>query len=435
MKKVLIISYYWPPAGGPGVQRILKFSKYLPENGWQPIIIAPENGTYPAIDTTMLEEIPESCIVYRTKTLEPFTLYNTLKGNKNKKEMSVGMIGLQDKSRVQKLSNYVRANYFIPDARKYWKRYVLKAVKVIMKEHKIDAFITTGPPHSTHLAGLEIKRKYKLPWVADFRDPWTNIYYNNMLPRTAKTKTKDAALETKVVQSCDAMIVATEGLKREFEDRKNDIQVILNGFDQSDIIPLKLKKQEKFTLAYIGNFKPNQNVKALWDVLEELNAKGVIHSNNFCLKLTGKADQSITQRLTEGPLRQLTEIEGYVPHKVATQRMQEASLLMFIIPQDKNNGLILTGKLFEYLASRTPLLSIGPVNGDADKVLQLAGRSGIIDYSDTKAMTSRIQHFIETWQKQKKIPYRHETDDALLQFSRQEQTHKLASLLHKITST
>jgi len=416
------------------VQRILKFSKFLPENGWQPIVIAPRDGTYPAIDESMMEEIPENCIVYRTNTLEPFTIYNTLKGNKNKKEMSVGMIGLQDESRLQKFSNYIRANYFIPDARKYWKGYVLKAAKKILKEHKIEAIITTGPPHSTHLAGLKLRKKFKIPWVADFRDPWTNIFYNNFLPRTERTKAKDLRLENAVVKGSDHLIVATPGLEREFEDRKEQITTILNGFDQADIAPSSKQKTEKFILAYVGNLLPTQSVNQLWEALEELVGDGFFTSANFMIKLTGKADDAVVHRLTTGVLKDVAEIEGYVPHKTATKRMQEAAMLLFLIPQDENNKLILTGKLFEYLATRRPILGIGPKDGDADYILQQSGRDAIIDYKHKALMKEKLLHYFEQWKTSHNVPHEYHESEQLFQFSRQQQTAKLATILNKITA-
>lgn len=431
MKKVLIISYYWPPAGGPGVQRILKFSKFLPENGWMPIVIAPKNGTYPAIDESMLDDIPDECLVIRTKTLEPFAIYNMLKGSKG--EVPVGTTGLQDKSRVQKLSNYARANYFIPDARKFWKGYVVSAAKKIIKEHQIEAIITTGPPHSTHLAGLALKEKFQIPWIADFRDPWTNIFYNSFLPRTEKTEVKDLKLENSVVYGCDHLIVASPGLEREFSDRKDAITTILNGFDQADISEATNPPTDKFTLAYVGNLLPSQSVDALWETLEELVQEQILTEDNFLLKITGKADPNILERLKKGAANSVLEIEGYVPHKEATQRMQGASLLLFVIPQDKNNKLILTGKLFEYLATRKPILGIGPIEGDADEILIDSGRDKIIDFTDKTQIRSQILYYFKHWKSNDKKAFQYDANDALLQFSRQQQAKQLSQIINSVT--
>lgn len=174
-KKVLIITYYWPPASGPGVQRFLKISKYLNDFGWKPIILTVKNGSYPSFDPSLENEIPEWVEVHKTKTFEPFTIYNRLTGSKGK-NLGTGLIGLEGKqSFVKKLSIYIRANYFIPDARKGWYRYAVKEAKQLIQEKEIDAIITTGPPHSTHLIGKSLKEKFNLPWISDFRDPWVNI--------------------------------------------------------------------------------------------------------------------------------------------------------------------------------------------------------------------------------------------------------------------
>jgi len=205
-KKALIFTYYWPPSSGPGVQRFLKFCKFLPEFDWEPIVVTPANGSYPYTDDSLLKDVSEYVKVYKTKTLEPFAIFNMLQGKKGK-SVPVALIGLQDSPSIfQKLSKYIRANCFIPDARVGWKKYAIKEGSRIIQNEKIDVIITTSPPHSTHLVGLELQKKHNIPWLADFRDPWTNIYFNRKLPRTARTKAKDKALEDKVVKHADQLI-------------------------------------------------------------------------------------------------------------------------------------------------------------------------------------------------------------------------------------
>ncbi|MBL4624026.1 MAG: glycosyltransferase [Flavobacteriales bacterium] len=270
MKKVLIFTYHWPPGSGPGVQRFLKFCKYLPEFGWEPIVVTVKDGSYPSIDHTLIDDIPENLKVHKTKTFEPFTIYNALRGKKGK-SVSVGLIGIKDsKSPIQKLSMHIRANYFIPDARKGWKSYAIKEAKEIVEKEKIDLIITTGPPHSTHLIGLDLQAKHTIPWVADMRDPWTEIHYNKDLPRSEKTKKKDLELERKVLSAANHVITVSDGLKEQLIKYNSAASVVYNGYDEDDYKSQEKHQTEKFTLSYIGNLKPNQHIKSLWKVLAEL---------------------------------------------------------------------------------------------------------------------------------------------------------------------
>ena len=435
MKKILIITYYWPPAGGPGVQRILKFVKYLRDFGWQPILVTPKDGTYPSRDESLEADIPEDVEVIKTATFEPFAIYNALMGKKNKKEMSIGLIGLNDKSWKTRVTNFIRANYFIPDARKGWNKYAYKAAKAIIENEKIEAVLTSGPPQSTHLIGLKLKNKFKLPWVADFRDPWTNVFYNHFFPRTNSTIKKDYSLESKVLTTSDGILTATQGIADEFSDRQSRYEIIHNGFDENDIKSYSKTKSEKFTLVYTGNFKPNQDLPTLWKVLEELQKESKINDSNFALKFIGKMDPGVKQTLQQSPISTLVAFGEYVPHQEAVLQMQQASMLLFVVPNEKNNALIITGKLFEYLASLTPLLSIGPKKGNADQILNNVGRDAIIDYDDFERLKSAIEHHIDHWVSNDSISFQHEMDEGLKRYSRKELTGKLATMLNQLTGT
>ncbi|MBN4052021.1 glycosyltransferase, partial [Cytophagaceae bacterium AH-315-L13] len=298
-QKVLIFTYYWPPASGPGVQRFLKFAKYFPENGWEPIVIAPKNGSYPYYDETLLNDIPSNVEIHHTKTLEPFTLYNFLRGAKGK-SVPVAMTGIKDSSSpLQKISKYIRANYFIPDARIGWNKYAIKKANEIISNTEINAIITTGPPQSTHLIGLHLTKIHNLPWIADFRDPWTTVYYNKFLPRTESSKRKDKNLENTILQNADIVTTVSPGIKKEFEDRAKRAEVIYNGFDENDIYSGELTPTTKFKLAYIGNYKPNQDVEALWQAIKELKEEMSDFDRNFNLSFTGIVDPNIINKIND----------------------------------------------------------------------------------------------------------------------------------------
>ncbi len=400
MKKILIISYYWPPASGPGVQRWLKFAKYLPQYDVHPIIITPRNGSYPNRDETLLNEVPASIKVVRTKTVEPFQWYNILTGqSKRGKSSSVGMGDIKGKkSLVQRIAAYIRANWFIPDARVGWVPYASMAAEKILKENNIDAVVTTGPPHSTHLVGLRLKKKYGVKWVADMRDPWTEIYYNAYLPRTEKSRERDQKLEDEVLKAADLVTVVSPGLKASFEDWAKRIEVIYNGYDEADFeLVGSSSRQDHFTISYIGNFKANQNIPALWQALAELTEEKEELKKYLKLELTGNIDPEIIKSIEEYGLTPFAKNQPFVDHQSAVKKMIESSALLFPIPQAPNNKEILTGKIFEYLASGTPLISIGPPDGDAANILRSLNRAEMLDYQEKEGIKKRISSLFETW--------------------------------------
>jgi len=432
-KKVLVITYYWPPAAGSGVQRFLKFCKYFREFGWEPIVLTVNNGSYSAIDDTLERDIPDGLTVYKTKTFEPFSVYNKLRGKKGN-TIPVALIGIKEnKGWLHKLSLYLRANLFIPDARKGWKPFALKAVNNIMQNHKISVVITTGPPQSTHLIGQEIKKKYKLPWLADFRDPWTNVFYNRFFPRNKATERKDKILEDRVLMEADAVTVVSEGLVKEFGDRAQNIEVIYNGYDEDDFSDKSLSQTEKFTLGYIGNFIASQNIPLLWKAISELKEEVEGFNDNFRFELAGNIDSSIVHDVRNNfNLDSLLDIVGYLSHKEAVDRMLNINLLIFSIPKDKNNALIITGKLFEYIASRTPILSIGPVNGNAADILYKASRDQMLDYEDKDAIKNLLVKQYKTWVTNNKMRYIHPKSD-LFKFSRKGLTRQLSLILNDLS--
>ncbi len=433
MKKVLILTYYWPPAGGPGVQRFLKFCKYLSDFSWQAIIISPQNGSYPYFDESLEKEIPAHIKVVRTKTFEPFALYNRLRGKKGK-EVPVAMTGFKNsRSPLQKLAKYIRGNYFIPDARKGWVPYAVKAAGDIIIQDQIDTIITTGPPQSTHLAGLRLKEKFDIPWIADFRDPWTSVYYNRFFPRSEKTKRKDKNLEDKVLHTADALTVISPGLKKEFINRANRLEIIYNGYDEEDFEKPSTKIHEKFIMAYVGNLKPNQNVKALWNVLAQMTKNIPGFSKEFSLQITGLADTQIKEDMKQAGISDLVKFYTFVQHQEAVQRMVSADMLLFIIPESKGNRLILTGKIFEYLACQKPMLSIGPCDGDAAGILQSCGRKPMIDYEDSKQMRLAIHAAYKKSKSLDRIPLK-QINHAHEQYSRRGMTEKLANLLNELST-
>lgn len=432
-KTALLFAYYWPPASGPGVQRWLKFVKFLPEFGWDVIIVTPKNGSYPNTDLSLINDIPDETRVLTTFTAEPFRLFNILRGNSEKgNTSSVGMGDIKGKKNLFKsVSAYIRANLFIPDARKGWVPFATSCGKKILKNQTIDLIITTGPPHSSHLIGLKLSQKFNLPWVADFRDPWTSIYYNEFLPQTGWAESKDYNLETQVLKTAHSSITVSNGIKTEFEDRAHDIHILPNGYDEEDFEGLSNReKDDFFRLSYIGNFKANQNCTAIWQAIKELKNSDESFRNHFRLSVTGNIHEEVVQAIQKYEIEDVTEILSFVPHEEAVNRMYESDALLFPIPKTENNEQIITGKIFEYLASRTPLLSVGPTYGDAAKILSDCNRPPMLDYDDEKQIKARLHFLFNVW-KESNLRPKHEGNEHE-QFSRKKLTQKLANILDQV---
>jgi len=427
-RKVLILTYYWPPASGPGVQRFLKISKYISDFGWQPVILTVENTSSSSVDHSLGDDV-ESLQVFKTKTFEPFEVYNRLSGKKGK-QVGTGLIGFENnKGLFKKITLFIRANFFIPDARKGWSRFAIKEANRIIEENKIEALITTGPPHSVHLIGLKLKKKFGLPLIADFRDPWTTIFYNTFFPRTKRTKIKDQKLEDSVLMNADVVTVVSNGLLEEFKDRAKNVEVVYNGFDPADIPEIIPEKTEKFRLSYVGNFKPNQNIKAFWEAISELKSEIPEFSTNFKVSLTGNLNSGLFELIDKYDLKDIVETNSYVSHSDAVKLMVNSGMLLFIIPNTESNHLIITGKLFEYIASGSPILSVGPVNGNASEILNNSGRDKMMDYSEKDKIKEQIKSYYSLWLDNSGKLFKHpETDNQ--KFSRKHQANQFADQLN-----
>jgi len=393
-KKVLIICYYWPPAGGPGVQRWLKFVKYLPDFGVEPIVYVPENATYPIMDEALLEEIPQGITVIKQPIKEPYGFASML-SRKQTKSFSSGLIPTQKKqSLLQKAMLYIRGNYFIPDARVAWVKPSISFLESIIEEQEVDTIITSGPPHSMHLIGLGLKKKLPtLKWIADFRDPWTTIGYHDKLKMTSKTQLKHKSLEEEVLRRASRIIVTSPTTKKEFSAlTETPIQVITNGFDAQENDTLNLNN--KFIISHIGSLLSDRNPKVLWKVLNDLVSENEAFKKAFGLSLVGRVSTSILESLKEYGLDSFIQQEGYVSHAKAIELQRSSNLLLLLEIDSPETRSIIPGKLFEYLAARRPILAIGPESSDIEQIVSQTQSGSYHTYTQEKGIRERIlAHF------------------------------------------
>lgn len=423
-KKALIITYYWPPAGGPGVQRWLKFVKYLPDYNIQPIVYCPKNPSYPIIDESLTKELSKDIVVLKQPIKEPYKLAR-LFSKKAASTISSGVIPKEKKqSIIEKVMLFVRGNFFIPDARKNWVKPSVDFLTDYIQKENIETIITTGPPHSLHLIGLQLKQKLDVKWIADFRDPWTTIGYHKKLKLTKASQLKHQDLELKVLNSADQLIVTSENTKREFEFKTNQpIAVITNGYDTT--ISEKPKKDSKFTIAHIGSLLSERNPKHLWEALSELINENEAFKTDFELKLIGVVSDDVLQEIYSHNLKDYTNVVGYVSHDDAIKAQMQSQVLLLIEIDSEDTKAIIPGKLFEYMISNTPILAIGPKDSDVERIIKSTNTGTYFFYEANNTLKSQILAYFNAYKENTLVTQ----PIGLKPYSRKELTKTLSELI------
>ncbi|MBK9389744.1 MAG: glycosyltransferase family 4 protein [Bacteroidetes bacterium] len=418
MNKVLIITYYWPPSGGAGVQRWLKFAKYLPEYGWEPVILTvdPEYAAYPAIDNMLGKDIPDSVKVHKTPATDWFSLYSSDKS----RIPSAGFASNPGNNWKGKLSRFIRGNFFIPDPRRGWNSFAFKKACELIEKEKIVTFVTTSPPHSTQLIGLKLKKKYPgIKWIADLRDPWTDIYYYDQFYPTYFSRKIDKGYESSVLKKADRIISVGFLLKELFAGKLPDIrkktEVISNGFDEADFSGIKHIEPSVFTITYVGTLSEKYPINGFLEAISELKK-----NSDLLLRFVGKYPENIKEKITSSATGITVEFIPYAPHSEAVSYMVNSSLLLLIIPEAGDNRLIITGKIYEYIASQRPILCLGPEDGEAAIILSKLKNGVCLGYSDSDKIADYINGIM-------KNPVNFNIDPS--EYSRRNLTAKLASLL------
>jgi len=424
MKKVLIITYYWPPAGGPGVQRWLKFVKYLKEFNIEPIVYTPENPSYPIIDESLIGEISKNITILKQPIKEPYKVAATF-SNKQSRTISKGIISEKKKqSIIEKILLFIRGNFYIPDARKNWIKPSVSFLSSYIKEHNVNTIITTGPPHSMHLIGLNLKQNFNLKWIADFRDPWTIIGYHKKLKLLRFARLKHKKLESEVLNNADQIVVTSPTTKREFEGlTKKPITVITNGYDTNTVEETIL--DTKFSFAHIGSLLSERNPEVLWQVLRDIVRDDKVFQSQFQLNLIGAVSKEVLGSLDAHNLSQFVNLVGYVSHDEAIRYQKQSQVLLLIEINSEDTKCIIPGKLFEYMVSSRPILALGPKDSDVEQILQSTNTGDYFKYSEYDYLKHKILEHFDT--------FRHgnlqSNGIGLQQYSRKELTKKLSDLI------
>jgi len=397
--KVLLITYYWPPAGGSGVQRWLKFIKYFSSYGIEPIVFTVKNPNYAVEDKTLLEEVPEDLQVIREPIWEPNDILSKFQSGEKKE--SAGFLK-PDPSFFERQMHFIRANYFIPDARKFWIKPSVQSLSSFLKDNPVDVIISTGPPHSVHMIGYELKKKTGIKWLADFRDPWTNIDYFHNLPLRSGARKRHHELENKVLNEADAVLVVGKTMKEEFANRNKNVHVISNGFDDPSSQE-EITLDTKFSISHVGMMNADRNPTMLWKALSELLSENEDFANDLSVKLIGKCDEAVYQSVNDFGLNSFVNFVAYVAHKDVLKYQRSSQLLLLAVNDVPSSKSVITGKVFEYLQSKRPILGIGPVDGDLAEILKETEAGQMVDFKDVDSLKKVLLAYYRSYKEGKLV--------------------------------
>ncbi len=433
-RKVLIIAYYWPPAGGGGVQRWVKFVKYLSKYGWQPIVYVPENADYPFYDDTLEKDIPESATIIRRKIWEPYSVYNKLSGGGKENKVNAGLISDGKKrSWLAERMIWIRGNWFIPDARKFWIKPSIRFLTAYLKENPVDAMISTGPPHSMHLIARGVKRNLGVKWIADFRDPWVHMDNNiEDLKYSNKTLRKHEALEMSCLKEADRVLTVSPTIVEDYEKLSGrKVDMITNGFDYSDFDFGEVHpEKDQFIVGHYGTLGKYRNPETMFRVLKELCQENERFNQKLVIQLSGTVDGTVLASIKENGLWDKLELHDYLTHSESIRMMAKASLLLLLLDKNASMKGRMTGKIFEYLATQNPILGLGYVHADPSVVLNETGAGELIDYDDAKG----IREFILSKFRDQENNSRKDISAEIDKYSRESLTRDLAQLLNNLTN-
>ncbi len=400
-KRVLIIAYYWPPSGGGGVQRWVKFVKYLRQFGWEPVVYTPEIKERPAADASLLNQIPEGLKVIKMPIREPYKYYKLLTGrSKNDRVYSGFLSEKQERGFADKVAMFIRGNFFIPDARRAWIRPSIRFLRSYVESESIDAMISTGPPHSMHLIAMGVAAKHAIPWITDFRDPWTNIDFYGHLRLLRCADARHRRLERRVLQRASKVVTVSPSWVADFAriSGRSDITLITNGYDPADFQDDPGRLDDLFTICHSGSMNQDRNPQTLWRVLAKLCDENRRFKDKLRILLIGQVDITVRKSIHQYKLDGHLEKSDFLPHDQLIRRIRRAQLLLLTINATANAGGIIPGKLFEYLAAGRPIFCVGPPEQDAAQILRTTRAGTCWNYDDFAGMEEQLKNLFSFYQ-------------------------------------
>lgn len=413
--------------------RWLKMSKYLPDYGWQPVIYTPENPDPSVIDESLLAEVPAEAEVISTPIWEPYDLFRKLTGKSKESRFKSGYISEASRGSLkERVAVFIRGNLLIPDPRVFWVNPSVRFLRKYLAEHPVDLIVSTGPPHSMHLIALKLKKQVKVPWLADFRDPWTGIDFYHRLKLTAMADLIHHRLEKRVLTTADVVTVVSPGMKRSLEALAGrEVHVVYNGFDPADfegpghsadfgenavgtfakgssgsgamessIVHHGAEHSSgQFTISHFGAFNRDRNPSALWTALERLVSEIPAFGEKLKIRLIGQTDETILQEIRGHGLGEHLEVLPHLEHREGLRMLSHSPVLLLPLNDSPNAREILPGKMYEYMALGRPILAIGPEDSDCQKILTRAGAGSYHSFSDVEGIQSALEKAFLMWHK------------------------------------
>ncbi len=434
-RSILLVTYYFPPSGGSGVQRMLKFAKYLPHYGWNPLILTVrEDAEYPARDPSLWEDVPERTKIVRTPIIEFYSLYRRLVRQDRSAALDIST-RREGGGRLRRLLRTLRASLLVPDGRVGWIPHAVRPGTRVATSGAAEAILSSGPPFSANLIGGLIHRRTGLPWVQDFRDPWTRAPFYPERPRWAQHI--DERLEAWTVQRATRTLSVNRWIRNDLIERHprvdpNRLIVLPNGFDEQDFVDLGRSNPRKLTLVHTGSLFANRDPEALRLVLSELCRQENRFADTVELLLVGRIDEEVRAAFRTAPLDRIARIVGYVDHMESLRLLRASHLCLLLVGEERSVRGMLTGKLFEYLGSKTPILAIAP-EGEAAELITRCRAGTVIDPGDVESLRRFI---LGTWRRFMKgdPPVSAADDKAIARFGRKALTGRLAEILGEVTS-
>lgn len=431
MKKVLIISYYWPPSGGIGVLRCLKIAKYLRDFGWEPVIFTAEDAHYPSYDEGNFKDIPEGVTVLKGAIFEPYTWYKKFTSLPKDANANTALAVADKKQDFRHdLSVWIRSNFFIPDARAFWIAPSVKFLLKYIKENKIDAIFSDGPPHSNTMIACRLKEKTGIPWLADFQDPWTQIDYYQRLKLMDWADKKHHRLEQRAFRAADKTTIVSPTWKKDLEKiGAKNVSVLVWGYDQDDFDSLKIPLDDKLTLTHSGLLSHDRHPQALFAAMAELKKEISDFSSTFCLQLIGQIDAQVKESIKKEGVEDMVTIILQVPRQKSLEYIAASQVALLLLNQAENVMGRIPGKLFEYLACKRPILCLGPEQSDVDILIKNAKAGCSIDYPEKENLKKYLKNLYFEFKKEGFIK---STTQNIEQYTNRKLTQKVAQLLDEI---
>ena len=436
MKNLLIIAYYFPPSGGPGVQRVLKHIKYLPEFGWNPIVFTVANGQFPARDESLLGQLPKDLKVIRSKIFEPYDIYRLITGKKKGTAIDVNTIKKDDQSISfkEKIAEFIRATFFIPDARMMWRFTAGKELEKIVEENHIDAIYSSSPPYTCSILAKNLKKQTGLPWVAGFRDPWTKFISSPkrwFLPAAIDRNMEYSTFNQADAVECAWLGIIKDALQKYPDLNKNKFNHVPNGFDSDDYPKTEKIKSERFTITYTGSLYGRRNPSSIFLAVENILRKGLIDKDKFLFRFVGRFGQEVEDMFLAASFKDSIETIGYVAHHKSIEFLIQSDALLLIVDESKESEEIVPGKVYEYLGTKTPILAIAPQKSAIADLIRETNCGDVAHQTEIEKLENIFLNYYNSWNESKKLK---EADfEAIKKYERREAAKSLSLILNDLT--